>query len=391
MSLDALEHESAIEAAGETALDSDGYVVGREVFAPELVREVRESLVAALLADGKVERVAGEEDRFRWVGGSGPMDRPRYLRLLEESVEELLMATGVANAAIERLWGRRIAIWQHISLFAKRPSDEPAAADREAIHRDGGQLMGAAPAGEHVRMWCPLSQLHVEDGGLTVAAGSQRIANRHTDEPPQPRVLHESLESITGMLPPEDVLAPLWRTPSFDVGDALLFYPGVVHGSVPNRGACLRMAMVLWAQDARAPLPPVAELSLDSGRDLAHVEWLVLALNAIQATSRQTARAAFYPRGIFGRLWTEQPPERIERTFTTLEARGLIKPHELYTDHGPFYRLYQATARGRLEVPRWLTTPVGDDRRLLSLKLLLCDWLDIDTTPLLLADEAEMN
>jgi hypothetical protein len=157
-----------------------------------------------------------------------------------------------------------------------------------------------------------------------------------------------------------------------------------VHGAAPNRGSCLRLALILNAQDARVPLAGSAGLSLDSIRDLTDVEWLALAILAIQPTCPWHMRCAFYPRGIIGRLWSEQPGERIERTFTTLEARGLIEPHETHFDHEFWLqRYYHATPTGSSKVTKWLTTPSSGDPRLLALKLLLSDWLGLDTTALL--------
>lgn len=56
-----LDHEiSAGGHADRTRFDQEGYAVGRQVLAPEIVREVRAPVVAALIEDGQVEPVEGD-------------------------------------------------------------------------------------------------------------------------------------------------------------------------------------------------------------------------------------------------------------------------------------------------------------------------------------------
>lgn len=120
---------------------------------------------------------------------------------------------------------------------------------------------------------------------------------------------------------------------------------------------------------------------LDCTRELVDVEWVVLALLAVQPISRWYASCAYYARGIVARVWVEQPAESVKRAFTTLDARGLIAPHE-DGDGSAFHDFWTATPRGRTEVSAWLETPTSSDSRLLSLKLLLTNWLELDTPAL---------
>jgi hypothetical protein len=96
------------------------------------------------------------------------------------------------------------------------------------------------------------------------------------------------------------------------------------------------------------------------------------------ATSAWHARCACYARGIVGQTWTEQPNDRVERAFTTLQARGLIEPYDGHSEKSWWDRFYQATPRGRSDVTRWLDTPEERDPRLRSVKLLLGDWLGLE-------------
>jgi hypothetical protein len=185
-----------------------------------------------------------------------------------------------------------------------------------------------------------------------------------------PHAMHSEVSANTGNLPSPEVLGPLWRTTSFDVGDALAFRPDIVHSASANKGPYLRLAVGLGALDPRPGLPPLAGLSLDPGRELVDVEWLTLAVLAVQPSTQWMTKQAFSARGIVGRLWSVQF-ELVGRAFTTLQARGFIEVHE--TD-----RYLCATASGRAAVSSWLLTPSSDD--LVSIKRLFCEWLGLDET-----------
>lgn len=373
-----LSHEiSAGSRGAAAAFDREGYGIGRGVLPADMLRAVRAPLIEALVADGHVEPVEDDEDRFRWVGDEASFEKNRYREALQADVEELLVRSGLAARAIETIWGRRPALWERVSLFVSIPG---AATDG---HRDGWMMTGVGGPDQHSNFWCPLTRLDQGDGQLAVAAGSHRIADQPAPVPVA-HPMHRDVLENTGNRPADDVLAPLWRTASFEVGDAILFRPDIVHGAIRNDGPHVRIAFVLLSQDEGEPLAVAAGLSVDSTRALVDVEWLTLAILAVQPSSSWLARQAFCPRGIVARMLGQQRDELATRAFTTLQARGLIEP---YQPHDPavatWHQYFDATAQGRSEVAAWLTTPSPDDAQLLSAKLLFCDWLELDATELL--------
>lgn len=300
---------------------------------------------------------------------------------MQLDLERLLLASGLANQAVEWLWGRRAAFWERAVLYVLVPGNPTR------VHRDGWQMMGVGGPESHFNFWLPLTRLDEGDGALAVAVGSHGLP----DQPARVPMLHPIHREVlvnTGQRPVAEVLAPLWRTTRFEVGDALLFRPDIVHSTTLNTGCCLRMALGMGGQDADVPLAVKAGLSLDRGRDLADVEWLTLAMLAVQPSTPWLARCACYPRGIIGRLGVALPDYLVERAFTTLEARELIEPHEPYDEQqGWIHRYYHITPSGRAEVAGWLTTPGSGTAYLLALKLLFCNWLGLDTTTLLATRE----
>ena len=188
----------------------------------------------------------------------------------------------------------------------------------------------------------------------------------------------------SGKHPSEELLAPLWRTTRFALGDGLMFRPDIVHSTTANDGPYLRIALTVGGRDNDLPYGPENTFSLDAGRDLAETEWLLLAILAVQPMTPWLARQAFASRGIIGRLWTCQPRAIVERAFTTLSARDLIAPHQLRDPNGVWiHEYFQATSSGRDSVAEWLTTPSRRDENLLGIKLQLSHWLELDPSALL--------
>lgn len=375
-----LQHDIPAGSCGEREVfDREGYAVGRQVLAQEVLRELRAPVVDALIADGHIEPVEGEEDRFRWVGDAATFDSSchGYRPARVSAVDELLMRSGLAAAAVEHMWGRRPAFWEGVALFAMVPGGPTRP------HRDGWMTQGVGAPGDHFNLWVPLTRLDEEDGPLAFAIGSHRISDQPARVPVS-RPMHQDVLANTGNPPPAEVLDPLWRTTRLEVGDALLFRPDIIHSSAPNDGPYLRMAFTILGQDASLPLPPQAGLSLDATRELSDIEWLTLAILAVQPSSPRLARQAFFPRGIIHRIWPEESGSGVNRAFVTLRARGLIEPHEPPDETvAAHHHYFHATERGRNVVSAWLTTPSRSGAHLLSVKLLFCDWLGLDAARLL--------
>lgn len=375
----ALDHEvGSGERADRDTYDRLGYTVGRGVFDPDLVRQVRAPLIEGLIEDGHIEAVEGERDRFAWRGDDSAFDihLGKYRSALMDGCNDLIVASGLASEAIEAMWGRRPSIWAMKRVFVMMP-DAP-----DYVHRDGWHMIGGGGPEEHLNVWLPLTRVDTGDGPLAIAVGTHKIPDRPA-EVPVTHPMHREVLFNTGTMPSREILAPRWRTTSFGLGDALVFRPDSVHSGTGNAGPFLRIAIGLLAQDARCPLSPKAGLSADPRRDLATVEWLSLAVAAVQPSTPWLARQAFLPRGVIGRLWPQQIDEMVTRAFAVLELRGLIEPHEVQPGEGTgIHRYCHVTPRGRADVREWLAEP-ADDPGLLSVKLLFCEWLDVDGTPLL--------
>jgi hypothetical protein len=365
-------------------LDADGYVVARQVLSADLLRDVRVPFFDALVAGGHAERVSGNQDRLRWTGDIASFDQRQFGRTILAEIESSLITSGLIGETLEALWGREIVLWERIRLLYNVPGS------RWITHRDGWQMRGAAAPHEHISFWFPLTQVASgEDGGLAVARGSHRIPNAPAQVPAVVHPMHKDALFNTRGRPPVDQLAPLWDTPALEVGDGILFLPEVVHKAPLNNGPYLRLALAVDAQDARIGVPREAGLSLDPRRELLEVEWLTLAILAVQPSSPWNAQCAFFSRGVIGPLWSE-PEDRVDRAFTTLGARGLIQRHPLPDDEQrpDSYRYFEATPAGRRAVIEWLSArgEQSSGESLTRVKVLFSEWLGLD--PVALAGDA---
>lgn len=83
----------------------------------------------------------------------------------------------------------------------------------------------------------------------------------------------------------------------------------------------------------------------------------------------------------------------VYRALERLEALGLAEPRRTEaSDTGPPRTVYGATRRGRAALRTWLTTPVThlrDVRSSLLLKLVLLEWLGLDRSELVCAQQTE--
>ncbi len=84
----------------ETTFDHHGHVLARAVIDPQVLRTLRAPLIEALTADGCIEGVADDQDRFLWRGDADTFDRAKYRSLIQGPVDEVLMRSGIAFAAI---------------------------------------------------------------------------------------------------------------------------------------------------------------------------------------------------------------------------------------------------------------------------------------------------
>jgi len=128
---------------------------------------LRAPLIDALVADGHVERVESDDDRFRWIGDEAAFNRVGYQAAMRGDVEQLLLASGVANRSVSALWGRQLSMWgEGGTLFVMFPN----APDR--VHRDGWMKMGIGGPEDHFNVWIPRTRIGPDDGPLAIAVGS---------------------------------------------------------------------------------------------------------------------------------------------------------------------------------------------------------------------------
>src|SRR5262249_39678098 len=144
---------------------------------------------------------------------------------VQGNIEQLLFASGVANRSVSALWGRKPSMWGESGSKSGKCGVLhymfPKAPDR--VHRDGWMQMGTGGPEEHFNFWIPLTRIGLSDGPLALAVGSYRIPNQLGGVPPMARILHQDWAPGAGNTPPQEVLAPLWRTTEFELGDAVLF------------------------------------------------------------------------------------------------------------------------------------------------------------------------
>jgi PadR family transcriptional regulator AphA len=126
-------------------------------------------------------------------------------------------------------------------------------------------------------------------------------------------------------------------------------------------------------------------------RDLAPGEWSCLALLADRPAHGWALAKDLARTGEVGRVWAVGRP-LVYRALDLLELRGLIEPLAREPGaRGPDRTIFRATERGRGELARWLSEPVGhvrDLRSLFLLKLVLSERAGVTRRPLLLAQRA---
>ncbi|WP_261562098.1 phytanoyl-CoA dioxygenase family protein [Frankia tisae] len=339
------------------SLDRDGWLIGRQVLPPELVRRVRQPLVDALQKEGLVEPSPAGADRVRWTGGVEDARRHRngsgVTNWYRDELAFLpLVQDGHVRRVVEDLWGRPALLWDNTAAFLKVPNSSSPPERTEWIgHTDTWQDAGIGGLSDHFDLWVPLTDIGPFDGSLAFHTGSHVArADRY------PRTSHG--------VGPAQVADEGWEVAGYSVGDAVLFRPDVVHWSAVNTGLDLRIAVVFRGQIADLPLPPAAGMSWDRTQAMSTTESSILALLATQPgvgwTHRELNRA-FTPAGMIGRYLPLPPPGQLNRTnvlgqaVDMLVTRGAIVSAD-HADGGGLHS-YSLTETGRQAGDVWLATP----------------------------------
>lgn len=229
---------------GPALFARDGYVVARGMLPREQVNAMRERVLAGLDGFDLIASEQPDRELVRWSGQPAPAEFKAYqasVMHVKERVDgfaEPLLDSGVLEPIIERLWGHPPLVHRSTMLTLSLPSGGHW---ETTPHRDLGT---GGP--DHIRFWVPLAPIESRAGGLALAIDS------HRPDAPLPG-------GGAGLDP--DAFTGSWRSTSFEVGDALLFRPDIVHASEINESRHIRLAAPFFAQDARLPAPAVWRLS----------------------------------------------------------------------------------------------------------------------------------
>jgi hypothetical protein len=97
-----------------------------------------------------------------------------------------------------------------------------------------------------LRGWVPLTPANEEHGTMSVVVGSHKLGflEHDTSDPAYPRVAPVGYQHL-----------PL-HTLTCEPGSLVLFHPALVHGSVANRGTCVKFVLLLQMQDLATMVDP---------------------------------------------------------------------------------------------------------------------------------------
>jgi phytanoyl-CoA dioxygenase PhyH len=227
-------------------LEAEGYLFIRGLLPRDAVLGVRRQCREVAAAGGWLDRAHPLDEGVAEPAAACTDPEPRYIEVFRRLyVLEALHALKHHPAIVgffERLFGEPVLVHPLFvmrNIFPQRPESTTPA------HQDYVHIQGTPRT---YTTWIPLSDTPLDQGCLTVAAGSHRDGVRDF------RVTNGS-----GGLEVVDRLAGRWRASPFGAGDVLMFHSMTVHKGLPNLTNRLRQSM-----DARYQRvsEPVSELSL---------------------------------------------------------------------------------------------------------------------------------
>ena len=233
-------------AALNERLDTEGYLFIRGLLPRDAILDVRRQCREAAAAGGWIDRSHPLDDGVANPAAACTDPEPRYVEVFRRLYVLEALHTLKHHPAIvgffERLFGEPVLVHPLFvmrNIFPQRPESTTPA------HQDYVHIQGTPRT---YTTWIPLSDTPLEQGCLTVAAGSHRDGVRDF------RVTNGS-----GGLEVVDPLEGRWRASSFAAGDVLMFHSMMVHKGLPNLTNRLRQSM-----DARYQRvsEPVSDLSL---------------------------------------------------------------------------------------------------------------------------------
>ena len=233
-------------AALNERLATEGYLFVRGLLPRAAVLDVRRECRAVAATGGWLDSTHPVDDGVANPDAACTDPEPRYVEVFRRLyVLEALHALKHHPAIVgffERLFGEPVLVHPLFvmrNIFPQRPESTTPA------HQDYVHIQGTPGT---YTVWMPLGDCPLEQGSLTIAAGSHRDGVRDF------RVTNGS-----GGLEVVDPLAGRWRASAFSAGDVLIFHSLTVHKGLPNLTDRLRQSM-----DARYQRvsEPVSDLSL---------------------------------------------------------------------------------------------------------------------------------
>ena len=227
-------------------LDTEGYLFIRGLLPRDAILDVRRQCREVAAAGGWIDRSHPLDEGVANPAAACTDPEPRYVEVFRKLYVLEALHTLKHHPAIvgffERLFCEPVLVHPLFvmrNIFPQRPESTTPA------HQDYPHIQGTP---QTYTTWMTLSDTPIEQGCLSVAAGSHRDGVREF------RVTNGS-----GGMEVVDPMADRWRANGFAAGDVLIFHSMTVHKGLPNLTNRLRQSM-----DARYQRvsEPVSDLSL---------------------------------------------------------------------------------------------------------------------------------
>ena len=231
----------ATAAAGDPVrlralLDEQGYLLLRGALDRDLVRCVRDDLIA-ILHDCHI--LESPEAPPTWSGGPPPTEE-EYMVYYERAVRldsfNRLAESPEVRAVLEAIYGGPVQVWTQRLLRIIPPDPEGAAPLGVGAHQDGSPQLGYLTQ-DFCTAWIPLTDIDERLGGLAVVPGSHRGGVRA-----QTGAASSSLKTAKDQvfeLPSAD---EEWVTTTYSPGDLVMFASMTLHKGMPNVSDRLRLS-----------------------------------------------------------------------------------------------------------------------------------------------------
>ena len=231
----------ATAAAGDpdrlrALLDEHGYLLLRGALDRDLVRRVRDDLIAILHDCHILESPTAPP---LWSGGPPPTEE-EYLVYYQRAVQldsfNRLAESPEVRAVLEAIYDGPVQVWKQRLLRIIPPDPEGAAPLGVGAHQDGSPQLGYLTQ-DFCTAWIPLTEIDERLGGLAVVPGSHRGGVRE-----QTGAASSSLKTAKDQvfeLPSED---EQWVTTTYSPGDLVVFASMTLHKGNPNVSDRLRLS-----------------------------------------------------------------------------------------------------------------------------------------------------